>query len=115
MNNETLIPIGGYKKISPADILMLKAQINYTQIYLHDGSQILSSITLGIFENRLKGFSFLRPNRSTIINLQYIIEDKSFSTAYPCIKMINNIDIPISRRRTTLFYKMLKLNKNFNQ
>jgi DNA-binding LytR/AlgR family response regulator len=91
MNTDTLILIGGRKKICPNSILMLKANINYTQVYLEDGSLILSSTNLGILEKRLKDFDFFRTNRSTIINLQFVaeFEDK----------------ISVSRRKKTNFLK----------
>jgi DNA-binding LytR/AlgR family response regulator len=53
---------------------MLKSDINYTVIYLDDGSQILSSTTIGILEKRLKEFNFFRQSRSFIINLQFVAD-----------------------------------------
>ncbi len=69
MKTNKLIHLGSRKNISPANILMLKADTNYTIIYLDNGSKILSSTTLRKFEERLKDFQFFRPNRSIIFNL----------------------------------------------
>jgi two-component system LytT family response regulator len=81
---------------------MLKADINYTHILLEDGSTILSSRTLGLFEKRLYSYSFFRPNRSVIINLDYMA---SFQKDSFTIKMENDELINISRRRTKQFFK----------
>jgi DNA-binding LytR/AlgR family response regulator len=101
MNNELLIPFGGRMKIDPKTILLLKADINYTQVYLEDGSTVLSSITLGTLAKRLHEFSFFRPNRSVLINLDYMV---AFEAASAQIKMENNEVFKISRRRAKHFY-----------
>jgi DNA-binding LytR/AlgR family response regulator len=110
MNNELLIPFGGRIKIDPKTILLLKADINYTQVYLEDGSSFLSSITLGVLEKRLLLHSFFRPNRSVLINLDYMIE---FEEASAHIKMGNNEVFKISRRRTRHFQNLTNVN-NYN-
>jgi DNA-binding LytR/AlgR family response regulator len=97
MENETLLNLGGRLKIAPKNILLLRAEINYTKILLDDGSTLLSSITLGTLQKRLQNFSFFRPNRSVIINLEYMIE---FKEATAQIKMENDEVFIISRRRT---------------
>lgn len=101
MNQEPLLHIGGRLKVAPKNIRLLKAEINYTQIYLEDGSTLLSSITLGILEKRLQDFPFFRPNRSVLINLDYMVD---FEAASAQIKMVNNETFKISRRRTKHFY-----------
>lgn len=107
MNTNKLICIGGYERISPANIMMLKADSNYTIIYLKDGKQILSSTNIGILEKRLKDFLFFRPNRSFVVNLQFMsgFEDINKTTR---IRMENNTDISISRRRTAEFLKIVQ-------
>ena len=107
MNNELLITIDKRMTIRSSEILMLKADINYTHILLEDGSTILSSRTLGIFERRLFNYSFFRPNRSVIINLNYMA---SFQKESSTIKMENDELINISRRRAKKFLKAFNLN-----
>lgn len=107
MKTNKLVNIGGYEKISPTKIVMLKADINYTIIYLEDGKKILSSTTIGILEKRLKDFLFFRPNRSFVVNLQFMsgFDDKDKTTR---IRMRNDTDISISRRRTAEFLKIVQ-------
>lgn len=104
MNKELLINIDKGTTVRSSEILMLKADINYTHILLEDGSTILSSRTLGIFEKRLYSYSFFRPNRSVIINLNYMA---SFQKESFTIKMDNDELIIISRRRAKQFLKRI--------
>ncbi|GGD47429.1 hypothetical protein GCM10011514_09280 [Emticicia aquatilis] len=105
MNNETLLHIGGRLKIAPKNIRLLKADINYTEVHLDDGRTIISSITLGILEKRLQEFSFFRPNRSVVINLDYVV---GFEESSAQIKMENNEIFKISCRRAKHFYDISK-------
>jgi DNA-binding LytR/AlgR family response regulator len=100
MKNEYLVHLGGRMKINPDAILLLKADLNYTHVYLEDGSTVLSSTTLGILAQRLKNFSFFRPNRSVLVNLDYMVD---FEAGSAQIKMENNEVFKISRRRAKLF------------
>lgn len=97
LRQEPFIRLGWHHKIDPDTILLLKADCNYTQVYLTNGSMILSTTTLGILQKRLSPYQFFRPNRSMLINLSYMIDfEKDTST----IKLANNEIIHISRRRT---------------
>lgn len=107
MNTLKLIDIGGYEKISPTSIMMLKADANYTIIYLEDGRKILSSTTIGILEKRLKDYLFFRPNRSFIINLQFMSGFDDYDKTKK-IRMKNDTNISISRRRTAEFLKIVQ-------
>ncbi|WP_337042539.1 LytR/AlgR family response regulator transcription factor [Emticicia sp. 17c] len=100
MENDIVIAINKHQTVRSSEILMLKADINYTHILLENGNSILSSRTLGIFERRLFNQPFFRPNRAIIINLDYMIE---FEKSASKIKMSNNEIIPLSRRRTKQF------------
>lgn len=106
MKNERLIHFGGRTKIAPQTILLLKAEINYTQVYLDDGTIFLSSITLGVLAKRLHEYPFFRPNRSVLINLNYMVDFEETSAQ---IKMGNNEVFKISRRRTKNFYSISNL------
>ncbi len=102
MNSEILIPIDRHLAVRSNQILMLKADINYTHILMNDGSYVTSSRTLGIFEQRLSNQAFFRLNRSVIINLNYMID---FQREASIIRMGNDEAIAISRRRVKSFLK----------
>lgn len=110
MKTNKLIHLGSRKNISPANILMLKADINYTLIYLENGSKIMSSTTLGKIEKRLKDFQFFRPNRSIIFNLEFMaeFEYKDQSGSYGKILLKNNEKIALSRRKSEAFLKIIQ-------
>ncbi|HEY1054429.1 MAG TPA: LytTR family DNA-binding domain-containing protein [Emticicia sp.] len=105
MNNEMYITINRHLAVRPSQILMLKADINYTHIFLSDGSSVTSSRTLGIFEQRLSNQAFFRLNRSVIINLNFMAD---FEMEYATIRMENDEAIAISRRRIKNFLKKSK-------
>lgn len=97
-----LLHIGGRTKASPENILLLKADINYTQVFFSDGSSFLSSTNIGVFEKRLQeSGQFFRPNRSYIINRSFVSEFEEFSNT---IKLRNEEVISLSRRRMKQFY-----------
>jgi DNA-binding LytR/AlgR family response regulator len=110
MNNNELIHLGSRKNVSPECILMLKSDVNYTTIYLDDGSQILSSTTIGILEKRLEKFNFFRPNRSFIINLQFVsdFEKKENAGNFLRIFLKNKEEVSLSRRKTSAFLKIMQ-------
>ena len=110
MKTNNLIHLGSRMNISPANILMLKSDINYTIIYLDDGSKIMSSTTLGIIEKRLKDFQFFRPNRSIIFNLEFMAEYENKTQSGSCGKILlkNNEKIALSRRKSNAFLKIIQ-------
>lgn len=113
LQTDNPIHLGSKTMLSPRQILMLKADVNYTEIFLVDGTKILSSTTMGIIEKRLEGYNFFRINRSTVVNTHYVTRTKhkkedgvviSFSlNGFPKI-------LKISRRRKESFYKLINAN-----
>lgn len=67
------IHVGSRTFISPEEMQHLESELNYTLISLIDGQKILSSTTLKKIEGRLRPFkNFVRVNRSTIVNLDFV-------------------------------------------
>jgi hypothetical protein len=84
------------------NILYLRSKKNYTVFKLKDGSEIISSKTLRIFEEQLLEISnFVRPHRSYIINLEYV-EDLYFNCRGGDV-LIHDQKIGISRRKAAEF------------
>ncbi|MES2796880.1 MAG: LytTR family DNA-binding domain-containing protein [Bacteroidota bacterium] len=112
MKTENQILLGGYRKISPSSILMLRADTNYTITYLVDGTHFLSATTLGILEERLKEFNFYRTHRSTLINLKYISFFESMSNHLNLnaeIRINDSVNVPVARRKIPEFIKRMQL------
>lgn len=100
MNNEDLVPIGGRMKCNPSDIILLQSDSNYTRLYFSDGSVYITSTNIGKLETRFVSFNFFRPNRSCIINLDFMA---NYEKETASIRMENNETIQISRRRVKQF------------
>ena len=100
MNKETLVNVGGRMKFCPSEIILLESDINYTRLHFADGSVILTSINLGKLEPRFISFNFFRPNRSCIINLDFMA---NYEKETASIRMENNETIQLSRRRVKQF------------
>lgn len=94
---EPLIRLGWHTKIDPGTILFMKADSNYTEVHLNDGNIILSATSLGRLAKRLPPCQFIRPNRSVLVNLDFMTE---YQTRGKSIRMNNNEVIKVSRRRT---------------
>lgn len=103
MTNETLVPVGGRKKFAPSEIILLESDINYTRLYLSDGSMFLTSTNIGQLERRFASHAFFRVNRTYLVNLSFIEERQDAS-----LRMSNQMEMHISRRRTQLFYRFLR-------
>ncbi len=108
-----LVKIGSRRQVAPSQILMLKADCNYTEIFLNDGSKFLSSTTLGTIAKRLEGFNFFRINRSTVINMKFIVRSDGFKECKPTEIRMQNVAgsfpdlMTISRRRINPFLALI--------
>ena len=109
-----LVHLGSRKTINASNILLLKADTNYTLIYLVDGTEFMTATNLGTLEERLKDFNFYRTHRSTLINLNYIsdIERDFFSGNFEVIRMKNNLNIRVARRKIPDFLRTLQIKSN---
>ncbi|AWV98286.1 LytR/AlgR family response regulator transcription factor [Arcticibacterium luteifluviistationis] len=104
------VKIGSRMKVFPNQILMLKADQNYTHVFLKNGSKILSSTTMGTIEKRLEGNDFFRVNRSTVINTRHIIKTGTKNLEIQTTKTDKPVLVKISRRRTKPFLAFTNLN-----
>ncbi|SOE21062.1 LytTr DNA-binding domain-containing protein [Spirosomataceae bacterium TFI 002] len=104
------VKIGSRMEVFPNQILMLKADQNYTYVFLKNGSKILSSTTLGTIEKRLVGNTFFRVNRSTVVNTQHIINTGRKNLEIQTTETSKPLVIKISRRRTKPFLAFTNLN-----
>ena len=82
------------KEVVVNEIVLLEAAINYTVFKLRNGQKIIASTTMKHFENVLPENTFLRINRSIIINKKSIKKVNNNQ-----LIMINDQVVFISRRR----------------
>ena len=97
--------------ISPQEIIYLKADNSYTELYFLDGKKTVTSRFLKNFEESLRVYpQFFRCHKSYIINTDYI---KSYSRKEGgTIILNNNIEIPVSCEKTEeLLNTFIKVNR----
>jgi two-component system LytT family response regulator len=84
------------------DIILCKAEGNYTQIYLNKNKHLVSK-TLKDFEDLLDDYNFYRVHRSYLINLNHILEYSRVNSLPDvegdggCVTLTNQIQAPVSR------------------
>jgi DNA-binding LytR/AlgR family response regulator len=97
------ISIGGRKTVSPKQILMLVADINYTTIHLFNGEQFIIATTLKRVQQSLDSHgNFIRTNKKFVVNWDYVRSH--------CAKQLtlqNNQIIPFSRRQGKLIMEKM--------
>jgi LytTr DNA-binding domain len=107
METEKIL-VGSRKKFTPEEIIYLKSDQNYTNVFLSNGNKVLVSTTLKIIEDRFVGCGFLRVHRSTVVNMSFVKTyiDNELSGE---LILSNNNKIPVSRRKNE---KLRHLNLN---
>lgn len=83
--------------LNVSDIVYCEASGAYTNIFLQDGKNILTSRTLGDFESQLSNQGFSRIHHSTLINLNRVKEFQRFDGGYAV--MDNNAKLEVSLRK----------------
>ncbi len=66
----------GFTLIDPLDIIFIKADWNYSEIHLGRDKHEVVTLNIGAIEQLLAKCEFVRINRSTIININYLVEVK---------------------------------------
>jgi DNA-binding LytR/AlgR family response regulator len=88
------------KTVNPKEVVMMKANVNYTEIYFDNGSRLIIAKTLKVMTSSFTEFGFFRINRSDTVNLKYI---KHIDIDEMCLELINKTICKISRRRVEKF------------
>ncbi|WP_373511490.1 LytR/AlgR family response regulator transcription factor [Persicitalea sp.] len=88
------VHIGAYEHAQPDEIVLCKGDSNYTHVHFADGRKLTVATTLKIIQERLNAQSFVRVNRSGLINKDHIAHyDRDEIT------LTNGTKLPIARRR----------------
>lgn len=88
------------QSVYPNEVLLLKANINYTEIHLNCGRKIMLAKTLKEFYKEFEKFGFFRVNRSVVINMNFVVKtDENFQS----LKLKNKLQLKVSRRRRDEF------------
>ena len=90
------LKIAKKQSVFPNEVLLLKANINYTEIHLKCGKKIMMAKTLKVFYKEFEKFGFFRVNRSVVINMKFVAKtDEQFQN----LKLKNKLELKVSRRR----------------
>lgn len=100
----TLTSTEGVRFIRMKDIVRLEAHGRYTKFYLTNKEDILTSRTLGDFEEILTENEFFRIHETHIINLFYI---DRFHKGNNYVLLTDKTELPLARRRKEEFMKLI--------
>lgn len=101
------LPIGhGFKMIDVDDIIYIEADSNYSVVHLNTDEKITVSKVLREFEDLLSSAQFLRIHKSTLVNLDYLVEYNNKNGLQILLK--NGVMLNVSRRRATEFFEKVK-------
>ncbi|WP_461094187.1 LytTR family transcriptional regulator DNA-binding domain-containing protein [Spirosoma gilvum] len=84
-------------KFDPSQVIYLTGDVNYSSVYLQNGSVILSSRTLKWYHTRWP--HFIRIHKASLINPDYVHSCHVISCIIAQITMQNGAVLPIGRRR----------------
>lgn len=97
-NAKISFPIeNGFKVVKINSILYCQSDINYTKIYLNNGTSFILSKTLKLIEELLPHSIFVRVHKSFLVNFNYVIYFNRSLDAY--VELSNHIKIPVSTRK----------------
>ncbi|MEO8768940.1 MAG: LytTR family DNA-binding domain-containing protein [Ferruginibacter sp.] len=102
----SVVTTDGFMVLPLKDIIYCQASSNYTNIYMKGGKKILSSKTLGYYEDILTGHHFFRAHRSYFINLAHVSSYKKGEGGF--IIMSNGDEVELSRYNKNDFMELFK-------
>ncbi|AXG69575.1 LytTr DNA-binding domain protein [Kordia sp. SMS9] len=91
--------------IDKSQIIYIKACESYAWLYLKDGSKILSSKTIGFYEQLFCDDNFSRIHRSYLINLSHV---KQYEPRYRLMYLHGEHVLPVSHRKNRVIAKMTR-------
>ncbi len=108
MNTQNHLSISTWKAAQPKDIVLLHADVNYTNILFANGRKMIVATTMKKIEERLERSNmFFRTHKSYMVNLKYIKHIDYLHTE-DFIEMQNDYRVLISRRRKLAFNNRVK-------
>lgn len=95
----------GVRFVSIADIVRCESDGNYTYLHLADKTRILSSKTLGDYEELFKANNFYRIHRSHLVNMVHIQKYVKGEGGY--LRMSDGSEVEVARRKKNEFLEVL--------
>ena len=97
----------GYRLVNSADILYCKAEGNYTQVFLTNGSNLLISRKLKQTAASLENEWFLRIDQSYLVNMHHV--EVYLRKSGGQLVMTNGINLPISKHYKEQVLQLFKI------
>lgn len=94
--------VEGFDILQIEDIIRLEGDSNYTHFILPNEKKVVSSKSLGVYEELLIEYGFFRIHQSTIINLRHVKAYKKSDGGQ--VKMSDDVILKISRHRKKDFF-----------
>ena len=101
---DSQIRLVGKTNVIPKNIIFLKAEANYSEVYMTNGQKFILSKTLKQMEVIFAPFGFYRPHKSFLINLRHVVSCSLHSDRQ--IELTNNFKAELSRRKKNDFLEM---------
>jgi two-component system LytT family response regulator len=110
VNSKVAFPIdSGYKLVKSNSIIYCESDINYTTVYLLDGSKFVLSKTLKKIEELLPNDIFLRVHKSYLINVNHVVH--YYKNREQIIELINGKKVPLAiRKKNEILSKIISKN-----
>lgn len=107
-NQVTITSLDKVDFVDTNDILFCVADGKYTTFHMVDGKKIVSSKNIGSYQKLLNENLFYRVHHGYIINTKYLVGVVKREGAF--CKLINDVSIPIAKRKQSHFNKFIKYN-----
>lgn len=104
LSDDCLYLMNQQKTIQPSEVILMKADVNYTHIYLQDGKKVLISKTLKTFVTILANHQFYRIHRAIVINGKHL---QQYDEILGEVLLTNNYRAVASRRRKVIFKELI--------
>lgn len=96
----------GIRFVDIDSIIRIKANNNYSELYLVGGERIICSLTLGRLEEQIRDEHFVRVHQSHLVNTRFVA--KYYRTNGGQLEMSDGSNIEISRRKKDELLKILR-------
>lgn len=91
--------------VSPEEILRIKADGNYSYVYLTNGQKVLTAKTLKEYQVILEDYHFFRIHHKHLINLRCVKE--FIRDNFGVVVLDDQTEIPLSRRKRVGFLDVM--------
>ena len=89
------------------EIIYCTSDGSYCELFLMDGSKLVSSKAIGEFEKILSDKGFFRIHHSSLINVQHLRKFSKNDGGF--VEMVNGAELPVSRRKKDEFLDYINM------